>query len=66
VTSETYWKIRAMALLVEVAHLRLREATILYHQALEQSGLETENPLTFDDLRHTIQEQHDGVPHSNG
>lgn len=64
-TSETYWKIRAYATLVELAQARLREATAAYHALLEQTGLSTEHPLTFDDVRHTIREAENGVPRSD-
>lgn len=64
-TNDTYWKIRAYALLVELAQARLREATSAYHALLEQSGVSTERPLAFDDLRHTIREADNGVPHSD-
>jgi len=66
VTNDTYWKIRAYALLVELAESRLREATQAYHALLEQSGVSTERPLAFDDLRHTIHEAEHGAPHRNG
>ena len=54
-TSETYWKIRALGALVELAQSRLREATHLLHQTLEQNGLPTDQALRFDDLRQIIQ-----------
>ena len=64
-TNDMYWKIRAYAVLVELAQARLREATQAYHLLLEQAGISTDEPLQFDDVRHTIQEQSHGVPRSD-
>lgn len=64
-TNDTYWKIRAYATLVELAHARLREATQAYHQLLEQNGISTDTPLQFDDVRHSIQEPVHAVPRSD-
>ena len=54
-TSDTYWKIRALAALSQLAQVTLRDTTAVLHQTLEQHGLPVNQPLRFDDLRQIIQ-----------
>jgi hypothetical protein len=55
-TADTYWKIRALFALMQLAQVTLRDTTAILHQTLEQNGLPVDKPLRFDDLRQIIQE----------
>ena len=54
-TTDTYWKLRALFALMQLAQITLRDTTALLHQTLEANGLPVDTPMRFDDQRQTIQ-----------